>query len=94
MAGKHGGYCLRRDPTDVSLLDVVRATESNGRREQCVLRDAPCDADPSCPLHAVLGTAEASYTGVLAGTSLADLASRQRAIHQHDGHDRPERTER
>lgn len=94
VAGKNGGYCLRRAPTEVSLLDVVRATETSARREQCVMRDAPCDADPSCALHSVLGTAEASYTGVLAGTSLAGLVARQRAVEKQLGHVRPERTER
>lgn len=94
VPGKRGGYCLRRAPAELSLLDVVRATETTGRRERCVMRDAPCDADPACPLHLVLGTAEASYTGVLAGTSLADLAVQERAARQQLGRHRPERTER
>jgi Rrf2 family protein len=94
VAGKHGGYCLRRAPVDVSLLDLIDATESPRHRERCVMRDAPCDADPSCPLHLVLGTAEASFTGVLAGTSLADLAARQRAGRERNGLERPERTDR
>jgi Rrf2 family protein len=94
VAGKHGGYCLRRAPAEVSLLDIVRATGSSQRRERCVMRDAPCDADPSCALHSVLGTAEASYTGVLGGTSIADLAAQQRAVQEQNGRERPERTER
>jgi Rrf2 family nitric oxide-sensitive transcriptional repressor len=94
VAGKRGGYCLRRPPADVTLLDVVRATRSSQRRERCVMRDAPCDADPSCALHAVLGTAEASYIEVLDRTSLADLAAQQRAAQEQHGRERPERTER
>ena len=94
VAGKHGGYCLRRLPGEVSLLDVVLATETASRREQCVMRDAPCDADPACALHSVLGSAESSYTGILDRTSLADLAAQQRPARQQLGHHRPERTER
>jgi Rrf2 family protein len=94
VAGKHGGYCLSRPPGEVSLLDVVRATETAPRRERCVMRDAPCDADPACALHPVLGAAESSYTGVLDRTSLADLAAQQRVARQQLGHHRPERTER
>ncbi len=94
VAGKHGGYCLRREPAHVSLLDIVRATATAGRRDQCVMRDGPCDGDPSCALHSVLGTAEASYTEVLAGTSIAGLAALQRAADAQLGRDRPERTER
>jgi Rrf2 family protein len=92
--GKNGGYCLRRGPADVTLLDLVNATEGPRHRERCVMRDAPCDADPSCALHRVLGRAEASFTGVLSGTSLADLAAWQRVAHERNGHERPERTER
>lgn len=94
LPGKHGGYCLRRAPAEVSLLDLVEATEGPRRRDRCVMRDAPCDSDPSCALHPVLGEAEASFTSVLAGTSLADLAARQRGAQEQSGRQRPERTER
>lgn len=92
--GKNGGYCLRQPPAEVSLLDLINATEGPRQRDRCVMRDAPCGADPSCALHPVLGRAEASFTGVLAGTSLADLATWQRVAQERNGHEPAERTER
>lgn len=92
-SGKHGGYCLRRDPGSLSLLEVVEAVEGADRRRACALRDAPCGADPGCAIHPVWDEAQAAFIDVLAGASIAELAARQRA---GDGNGllRPERTVR
>ena len=79
MNGKNGGYCLRRDPAELSLLDLVEAVEGAGLRHECAVRDAPCDGDPACALHPVWAEAQAAFTDVLARASIGDLAVRQRA---------------
>ena len=79
MSGKNGGYCLRRDPASLSLLDLVEAVEGAGLRHECAVREAPCDGDPACALHPVWAEAQAAFTDVLAGASIGDLAVRQRA---------------
>lgn len=92
--GKNGGYCLRTDPADVSLLDLIDATETPQHRDRDVAHGAERDGDVSWVVGPVLGEAEASWAGVLAGTSLADLAAWQRAAQERNGRTRPERTER
>jgi Rrf2 family protein len=94
VTGKHGGYCLRADPTDVTLLDLVDATEAPRHRDRCVMRDTACDGDPACALHLVLDRAEASFVGVFRSTSIAELAARQRAAIAAGGPTGPERTDR
>jgi Rrf2 family protein len=79
MSGKNGGYCLRRDPAELSLLDLVEAVEGAGLRHECAMREAPCDGDPACALHPVWAEAQAAFTDVLAGASIGDLAARHRA---------------
>ena len=92
VAGKHGGYCLRRDAADISLLELVDATDAPQRRDRCAMQDVPCDGDPACALHQVLARAEASFVDVFAGASIADLAARHRAAQHGNGHRSPERT--
>ncbi len=92
-SGKHGGYCLRRDPATLSLLDVVEAVEGTDRRRAPVPTDSSCDGDPGCALHPVWAEAQAAFVDILAGASIAELAVRQRAAHGN-GHQGPERTNR
>jgi Rrf2 family protein len=94
MSGKNGGYCLRRDPAELSLLDLVEAVEGAGLRHECAVRDAPCDGDPACALHPVWAEAQSAFTDVLAGASIGDLAVRQHAADEWVGSQGPERTHR
>ncbi len=89
--GKHGGYCLRRDPAGLTLLDLIEAVEGSNLRQACVVRDARCDGDPACALHPVWAEAQTAFTDVLAGTSIGDLAAQQRAADMLVGPQRPER---
>ena len=92
--GKHGGYCLSRDPATLSLLEVVEAVEGTDRRRTCALREASCDGDPGCALHPVWAEAQAAFTDVLAGASIGDLAVRERAALESVGSQDPERMPR
>ena len=91
--GKLGGYCLRRDPSTLSLLDVVEAVEGASPGRAPVPADASRDGYPGSALQPVWAEAQGAFIDVLARASIADLAVRQRAAHGN-GHPRPERTDR
>jgi Rrf2 family protein len=91
VSGKNGGYCLRRDPAALSLLDLVEAVEGSGQRHDCAVRATPCDGDPACALHPVWAEAQTAFTDVLAAASIAELAARQRAADELVGPLGPER---
>jgi Rrf2 family protein len=91
--GKHGGYCLRRDPATLSLLDVVDAVEGGDHGRDGASREASREGDPARALYPVWSRAQAAFTDVLAGASIAELAAQQRAANVN-GPARPERTER
>ncbi|MHB8451655.1 MAG: RrF2 family transcriptional regulator, partial [Mycobacteriales bacterium] len=79
-AGKDGGYRLARAPETVSLLEVVEAGEGSLHAERCALGDGPCRWDAVCPLHETWRAATTALRDVLAASTLADLASRDRAL--------------
>lgn len=78
--GTNGGYRLARPPSEVSLLEVVEAGEGNLASESCVLGDGPCHWEQVCPLHEAWSALSDSLRQQLAGTSLAELVERDRAI--------------
>ncbi len=51
--GPGGGYFLAEESDNVSILDVVEATEGPTIDERCALRDAPCPGDVPCQIHHV-----------------------------------------
>jgi len=81
-AGRDGGYRLVRDPAQVSVLEVVEAAEGTLRAERCALGDGPCRWDAVCPLHETWSQATALLRDLLARTTLAELAERDRAIEE------------
>jgi Rrf2 family protein len=103
-SGKNGGYCLRRVPEALSLLDIVVAVEGADRRRAGGFEDAARQGDPACALYPVWDQAQAAFIDVLAGASIAELATRQRAAEMSnengptrpdgDGGQGPERTDR
>jgi Rrf2 family protein len=77
QTGRTGGYRLRREPSSISVLEVVEAIEGDSRRATCVLRGGPCGLDGTCDVHEVFASAQEALLAPLAATSLADLARRR-----------------
>ena len=78
QAGRTGGYRLRREAATISVLEVIEAIEGDSRRQTCVLRGGPCGLDGYCDVHRVFARAQDALLAPLAGTSLAELATRRR----------------
>lgn len=74
--GRAGGYRLRRTPATLTLLELVEAIEGPSKSTRCVLHQRACDADHPCAIHPVWTSAQAGLVGVLAATTIADLAAR------------------
>jgi Rrf2 family protein len=51
--GPGGGYALTDSSLDISVFDVLEATEGPTVDGRCVLRDQPCPGAEACLAHAV-----------------------------------------
>jgi len=74
--GRGGGLRLLKDPADIRVGDVVRASETDFRMVECF--DAStnaCTLSPGCRLKQVLGAALQAYFRELDGATLADIAA-------------------
>jgi len=74
-AGQQGGYRLLRSPEEVSLLDVVEASEGPLRSERCTLRGGPCHWENVCPLHFTWEEGRRALSRVLQSKSLASIVA-------------------
>ncbi len=49
--GQGGGYRLRKNASEISILDVINALDGNVLFEKCGLLFQDCSTDHSCPIH-------------------------------------------
>lgn len=74
VRGRNGGLRLKREPGDINIGQVVRATETDFDMAECFDRASnTCVYAPACMLKSVLHTATKAYLTVLDGVTLADL---------------------
>ena len=78
--GRSGGYRLARPASEISLLEVVEAIEGDGRRRDCVLRNAPCGLSGTCDVHAVFEAAQTDVLRRLHETRVTDVIAHPPAV--------------
>jgi Rrf2 family protein len=72
--GRSGGYRLSRATEDISLLDIIEASEGDARRQTCVLTGNPCGSSPDpCDVHPMFFDAQEAILARLGGTSVAQV---------------------
>jgi Rrf2 family nitric oxide-sensitive transcriptional repressor len=74
VRGRNGGLRLKREPGDISIGAVVRASESDFHMAECFDPDSPgCAYSGACGLQGKLREATEAFLAVLDGVTLADL---------------------
>lgn len=74
--GARGGVTLAKDPTDITLLEVIEAIDGPIALNECVTDPTICAFETSCPVHDVWCEAQARLVKDLSGTSFGSLMSR------------------
>ncbi len=72
--GARGGYRLLKDPSRLSLLQVVEAVDGEIFLNQCIMSPESCRRSPSCGVHRVWETARQRLRQTLDETDFATLA--------------------
>ncbi len=81
-AGRSGGYWLARSPDQISVLDVIEAGEGEIHSDMCAMGNGPCRWEQVCPMHESWRGALAAFRTGLKGSSLAQVAERDRQLEQ------------
>lgn len=81
--GRNGGVCLARAPEDITVEEVLRATEDNFNLVEC-FGDTKnqCVISGACELTSVLLRARAAFFDVLKQVSLGDLVKDGKMLEQ------------
>lgn len=82
LRGKGGGIRLAREPEDIRLGQIVRASEGGAPIVECLSDDGgACRISPACRLTAILVRAFDALFATLDEYTLADLVCAPRSLH-------------
>jgi len=73
VQGKNGGYRIDKKLSDISLLDIVKATGEGTVENRCFFGYERCPNDEPCAMHDKWTNIVENINDVLKSTSLADL---------------------
>lgn len=77
--GPTGGYRLAAQPTEVSVLELIEASEGETDTGRCVLVGDDCPLQETCALHEPWTRARVALTTELSATSVAEVRHRSHA---------------
>lgn len=77
--GRGGGVCFRKDPADITVLEVVEAVQGPVAINKCFVSNRECADRAACMIRRNLGGIQNDLTGLLAAATVSKLARHTRA---------------
>jgi Rrf2 family protein len=73
--GPHGGFCLKRQAMDISLMEIIEVIDGSDIFDTCVIRTSKCSYDAPCSLHDKMAPLRSEMKSLFLTESIADLVS-------------------
>jgi Rrf2 family protein len=73
--GPHGGFCLKRQAVDISLMEIVEIIDGTDLFDRCVIRTTRCSYDAPCSMHDKMSPLRGEMKSLFMTESIADLVS-------------------
>jgi len=73
VQGKNGGYRISKNLSEISLLDITRATGSDQINNECFFGFQSCAFEKKCAMHEKWADVRKSINNVLISTTLEEL---------------------
>ena len=83
--GPKGGFRLSRPPERIAIAEVIEAIQGPLRLNRCLLSDAACPRQDTCPIRAKIGALQDRMDEYLSSVSLAELAQSRSGEVQRGG---------
>ena len=77
--GPKGGFALSREPSKITLMDIILALQGGIRLNRCLLDGAGCEFKSECEINTRLTCLQLYIDGYLGGITLEQLLQSQHA---------------
>jgi len=71
--GPKGGFSLNREPSEITLLEIVSVLQGGIRLNRCLLGGNGCEFQPECGISAKLAHLQRHIDDYLGGITLAEI---------------------
>jgi Rrf2 family protein len=73
--GPRGGFCLKKQAIDISLMEIIEIIDGTYTFDTCVIRTSECSKDEPCSIHDKLEPLRDEIRRLFLTESIADLVS-------------------
>jgi Rrf2 family protein len=78
--GPKGGFALSREPSRITLMEIIIALQGGVRLNRCLLGGKGCEFEPECEIHTKLTCLQMYIDGYLGGITLQEILGSQTKI--------------
>jgi Rrf2 family protein len=71
--GPRGGFALSREPSAITLMEIITALQGGIRLNRCLLGGRGCEFEPECEINTKLTCLQLYIDGYLGGISLQEI---------------------
>ena len=77
VRGRNGGFVFSKPKENISLADIIEATDGLGSLNQCILGFRECPFNNACSMHSLWEATRNNILKVLKETSLSDISKKR-----------------
>jgi Rrf2 family protein len=71
--GPKGGFALSREPSAITLMEIITALQGGVRLNRCLFGGKGCEFEPECEVHTKLTCLQLYIDGYLGGITLQEI---------------------
>ena len=71
--GPKGGFTLSREPSEITLLEIIKVLQGEIRLNRCLIGGDGCEFEPDCEISTKLSCLQLYINGYLNGITLAEV---------------------
>jgi Rrf2 family protein len=71
--GSKGGFALRKKPSEITLMEIIKVLQGGIRPNRCLLGDNKCEFQPECEISTKLACLQLYMDDYLGGITLSEI---------------------
>ena len=78
--GQRGGFRLSREPSEITLMEIIKIFQGGIRLNRCLLDGEGCELQPECPISVRLESLQRYIDGYFGGITLAEILDGSKTV--------------
>jgi Rrf2 family protein len=85
--GPHGGFGMGKDPSEITLMNIVEIVDGLDMFENCLIGIRPCksgsNSQPPCPVHNQFGSIRQQIYDLFKGKTIGQLIDEMKSTNEY-----------